>query len=351
MNRTSKELLAAIAGVCIGLATLAVVVLVLRGSGDSEPAPAPPVAPSTTSTREETPPPAEPAATTDSIPVGRSPNAVAAGFDSIWVLRDGRRIVRIDQTSGRVVARVGVGERVGGVRPCGITTGAGGVWATTTNGNLARANPDTNRLAGLIEIGDAACVATGAGAVWVTSPTRGILSRVDPETNDVAAEISVGSFPQGVATGAGSVWVASSDPPAGANGSVSRIAPESNEVMATIPVASLPEYLVAAAGSVWVTGNDGTVRRIDPETNELTVPPVRVAAGGRTTLAVGGGWIWATTIQGAGSPGAVVRVDPKTRQVGDTTVTVGESPLGMAFAGGALWVANYNDGTVTRLRP
>jgi hypothetical protein len=27
------------------------------------------------------------------------------------------------------------------------------------------------------------------------------------------------------------------------------------------------------------------------------------------------------------------------------------SPLGMAFGGGALWITNYDDGTVTRFEP
>jgi virginiamycin B lyase len=289
---------------------------------------------------------------TRTIEVGGFPNAVAVGAGSVWVVRDGRRLLRIDPQTSSVVARIGAGDELGSERPCGVATGQGSVWATTVSGAVARISPRTNRLSRLIPVDDAACVAVARSGIWVTSPNRGLVTRIDPATNEIAAEIDVGAFPQGVAVGFGGVWVASSDPPSGANGSVSRIDPRTNQVVLAIPVPSLPEYLAVGEGGIWVSGDDGTVRLIEPATNELVDPPARVAESGRTSVAVGGGSVWATVLeQGSGAPGSVRQIDPDTSQVTGDPVPVGEAPLGLAFGLGALWTANYDDGTVTAYVP
>ena len=102
------------------------------------------------------------------------------------------------------------------------------------------------------------------------------------------------------------------------------------------------------AGGVWATSNNGTVAEIDPGTNQL-VSTIRIGEGGRTTLAVGGGSVWASEIVASGESAPVVRVDPETAQVAETVLDSVGSPLGMAFGAGALWIANYDDGTVTRV--
>lgn len=356
MSRQTKAAIAAIAGALIGIATLAGVVLALRGSdgGSSPPGPAGSSTglADTGSTGALTPTEETPASRTRTIDVGGFPNAVAVGAGSVWVVRDGRRLLRLDPETSSVVARIGAGDELGSERPCSVATGQGAVWVTTVSGSVARISPRTNRLSRLIPVDDAACVAVARSGVWVTSPNRGVISRIDPATNEVVAEITVGAFPQGVAVGFGSVWVASSDPPNGVNGSVSRIDPRTNQVAFAIPLSNLPEYLAVGEGAVWASGNDGTVRLIEPSTNQVIDPPARIADGGRTSLAVGGGSVWATVIeQGSGSPGSVFRIDPDTSDVAGAPIPVGEAPLGLAYGAGALWVTNYDDGTVTAYTP
>jgi DNA-binding beta-propeller fold protein YncE len=181
----------------------------------------------------------------------------------------------------------------------------------------------------------------------VTSPNRGVLTRIDPQTNEIVAEIEIGGFPQGVATGFGSVWVASSDPPDGVEGAVSRVDPETNVVVLTIPLDNLPEYVATGEDGVWVTANDGTVRLIEPSTDQLIEPPARVADGGQTSIAVGGGFVWATAITGSELVGSVSQIDPDTSEVIGEPITAGVSPFGLAFGDDALWIANAGDGTVT----
>jgi len=264
---------------------------------------------------------------------------------------DGRRVTKIDLDTAAIVGRIGAGDDLGSERPCGIAVGLDTVWITTVSGQVARINPQTNHLTRLIHTEDAACVAVGAGSVWVTSPNRGVVTRIDPETNDIVAEIPVAGFPQGIAVGFGSVWVAAGDPPEGLGGNVARIDPLTNEVVRTIPVPDVPEFLAVGAGSVWITSDRGTIREVDPGTNQLLGTEIRIADGGRTTVAVGGGAVWAAVIQGPDTVGAVVRIDPESAQIDGDPIPVGESPVGMAFGGGSLWVANYNDGTVSALSP
>ena len=146
------------------------------------------------------------------------------------------------------------------------------------------------------------------------------------------------------------MWVAAADPPDGANGGVSRIDPRSNEVVRTILVPNLPEFLATGNGMVWATSNNGTVAEIDPRTNQL-VSSIRITEGGRTTIAVGGDTVWASEIVETGESAPIISINPEDGQVRGPALEAVPSPLGMAFGAGALWITNYDDGTVTRFRP
>lgn len=353
MSRQTAVALAAVAGLLAGLGTLAGVVLALRDEDDGG---ASSIEATDTGfidtgltgevviTEEPEPEPFE------TIAVGGFPNAVAVGARGVWVVRDGRRLIRIDPSTYEVVARIGAGDELGSERPCGVAVGEDAVWVATLSGNVARISPSTNRVSRLIDTDEAACVAAGAGGIWVTLPNAGAVVRIDPLTYELVAEIPLEGFPQGIAIGFGSVWVATADPPDGANGGISRIDPRTNEVVRTILVPNLPEFVVAGAGAVWATSNNGTIAEVDPRTNQL-VSTIRVTEGGRTTVAVGGAAVWASEITGPGEDAVVVRIDPETAEIQGEPIVAGQSPLGMAFGAKALWVANYDDGTVTRYQP
>ena len=250
VSRQSKVALAGTLGALIGLAALALAVWILSradtgsdgGTAETD------TGVVDTGEVETTPAPPPPEERTRTIEVGGFPNAVAVGQGSVWVVRDGRRVLRIDPGSGEVVARLGAGDDLGSERACGIAVGEGAIWVTTISGQVARLNPETNRLARLIAVEDAACVAVGARGVWVTSPNLGVVTRIDPATNEVVAEIDVDGFPEGIVTRFGSVWVANSAPPDGTGGSVLRINPGTEAVGRTIEIPSGPQYLAAGAG-------------------------------------------------------------------------------------------------------
>jgi DNA-binding beta-propeller fold protein YncE len=354
MSRQSKAALAAVLGLLIGVGALVGVVLALRDSDGTVADDTLPLTTDlveTTESVETTTVEEPPVQQTRTIEVGGFPNTVAVGEGGVWVVRDGRRVIKIDPATGAVVARIGAGDELGSERPCGIAVGQGAVWVTTVSGGLARINPRTNRLSRLIEIEDAACVVAARSGIWVTSPNLGLVTRIDPDTGDVVAEIEVDGFPQGIDVGFGSVWVASADPPEGINGAVSRINPRSNGLAISIPVGELPEYVDIGEGGVWVTADDGSVKLIEPSTNQVIDPPAQISEGGRTSVTVGGGFVWATTILGPDVLGAVTQIDPNTSEPVADPIPVGENPLGLAFGEDALWVANYSDGTVTAYTP
>jgi streptogramin lyase len=47
----------------------------------------------------------------------------------------------------------------------------------------------------------------------------------------------------------------------------------------------------------------------------------------------------------------VMRIDPKTAKVVGTPLRVGQTPVGLAFGDGSLWVSNNASDNVTRIDP
>jgi streptogramin lyase len=353
VSRQTKTALAAVIGLLVGLGTLAGVVLVLRDAGSDgnpETAAADSGLVETGDTGSQPPVETIPVEETRTIEVGGFPNAVAVGEGAAWVVRDGRRVLRIDPATATVVARIGAGDDIGSDRPCDIAVGAGAVWVTTQSGAVARINPATNRVARLIPVEDAACVAVGSGGVWVTSPTRSVVTRLDPLTNETVSEIFVPS-PSGITTGFGAVWVASPESSDGSGGSVSRIDRRTNEVVDEIAIPGVAAYVAAGGRRVWVTSDDGTVLGIDPQTDEVLEPAAQIATSGPTTLTVGGGSVWAAPIGALGGDADVTRIDPGSIEIEGEPIPIGDSPLGMDFGARALWVTNYETGTVTVYSP
>ena len=98
------------------------------------------------------------------IPVGRFPDAVAVGFDSVWVVH------KEDDTVRRI-------------------------------------DPVTGRTRGVIAVGRMPFdVAVDQRSVWVTNECDGTLSRIDPATNRVVATIELGYHPQGLAVDGDFAW-------------------------------------------------------------------------------------------------------------------------------------------------
>ncbi|CUR54046.1 exported hypothetical protein [metagenome] len=115
-----------------------------------------------------------------------------------------------------------------------------------------------------------------------------------------------------------------------------------------IPVGEAPLRLVATPAGVWVSViGDGTLVRIDPATGKVDLrrrlPPNGSEPEG---LAYDGRRLW--VVDQAGD--RVVAMDPATGRV-TAKVAVGSEPRLVSSGPSAVWVSNYGDGSVTRVRP
>ena len=234
--------------------------------------------------------------------------------------------------------------------PSSLAVGEGAVWVLgLEDSTLSRIDPETKRVVKRFRLRHAPTdIAAGAGAVWVKGDGR--LARIDPDTGEATRTVKLPDtgdypgdlpfqnwgFPQ-VAVGAGAVWAINDDR------TVSRIDPDSGRRVATIVV----DAATVAAGreGVWFISGDDTraVTRIDPSTNRVG-QTIRAGAQNLSGVAVGAGHVWAT----AEADGVVWRIDPG-RPPLLRTFEVGVGARFLSFGAGAIWTANYIDGTVSHI--
>lgn len=279
-----------------------------------------------------------------------------------------------------------------------IVTGYGGVWASTATA-IIRIDPLTNKAQATIPvegIGDAGKLAAGEGAIWVTHDVSKV-SRIDPATNQVVATMDVGPGVRGIATGGGRVWVTREPQPDEIDGYLVQIDPGTNTVVGKpTPVGVGPGPVVYGGGAVWVTltSESGTLVKVDPDSMTVTARIDGVRGGAwyvagkiwaptaqsvlaldpvtgsvvdasplplSSEVAFGSGAVWVLTMSGATNsdiyipdpsrPGTVVEVNPADGKPVGLPVPVGDSPSYMAAGEGAVWVAQYDSGTITRIDP
>jgi virginiamycin B lyase len=238
---------------------------------------------------------------------------VAAGQGAVWVsVLPDNTVLRVDPGTNSVTATIPVGAQ-----PDGVATSPGAVWVANHGDpgvsgapSVSRIDPATNSVVATISVGpksaccnDHMAVTTGAGAVWVTIPNRGVVVRIDPKTNKVVATIKVSkgsSQPCGfVAVSEAAVWVAG----AHCGGTVTRIDPRTNEPEGTVTGLSAPIGLGLAFGFVWVSDLDAkAIARIDVRTRRVVG---RLPVGGfPVRLSVGLGSVWVRD-----DTGRVLRID------------------------------------------
>jgi DNA-binding beta-propeller fold protein YncE len=152
-----------------------------------------------------------------------------------------------------------------------------------------------------------------------------------------------------VALGAGAVWAASGD-------RLLKIDPATGTIVAGLHG---PDYhglvdVAFGAGAVWIGDLLQVVVRIAPKTATPTGEPVRTLYP--STLAVGYGSVWEAGVTDLiGRHPALVRINPQTLRV-TQTIPLGKSrqpegTLGLAAGAGAVWLADYDRGTLLRIDP
>jgi streptogramin lyase len=283
----------------------------------------------------------------------KQPLGVATEKGVVWVTEyEAGNLVRIDPGASRITASIHVALHASHLVIHGgfawvIDDQASALISVDTRSNQVRSFPLRPR-----PQDRPVAVAAGEGSVWVVLantyeyaldrrnnlPTS--LVRIDPASGEVLDTISLPGAAAGVAVGGGSVWVASRlDPPV-----VYRIDPKTKRVAATIDAGHPASgAIIYEEPYLWAASQDGYLTRIDSRTNRATA--FEVGSPEWPALVSDGQSIWIS----APLDNLVARFDPAAGAISRTVHTGGSHPQGFALLGNDIWVANYGDGTVTKL--
>jgi hypothetical protein len=104
------------------------------------------------------------------------------------------------------------------------------------------------------------------------------------------------------------------------------------------------DHIVQAGNALWaLESRPGRLWRLDLSTLAPAYPAIGLSHGLALGLAVGDGYLWATSADA----GEVFRIDPATRS--KTRIHVGGFPVGIVVANRSVWFADRSSGTVVRL--
>jgi hypothetical protein len=285
------------------------------------------------------------------IPVPAFPSTVAVGGGSVWVLGGGR-LVRINQSTDKVIARISLGVRVGSERTCDLAVAGGLVWTIGTvnarRSRVVRVDARTGRVLGSTQLPSAACVAATAQGAWVTLPEARALVRLDRHGHALK-RLATHAYCDAIVAGHGAVWAACPEETAGAaiglhTGTILRVTARGKISVVAHDV--LAGALAAGAAGVFASGvghNSGATVRVDSS------GAARFLSSGQ--LAVGQSMLWVADWRGAGLPGFVQERNARTGHI-LRTFHAGTSPFGIALGAGAVWVSDYTQpGSVIRIVP
>ena len=253
----------------------------------------------------------------------------------------------IDPHRDRVIKVIPIGGT-----PRGVTVGADSVWtANAGEATVSQIDPKELRVVNTVGLGLAATdLVEARGVVWVATGSDNNIVRIDARSGGEVAraklsqDLSASAY--AVAAGADGVWV-------GSGSDLFKIDLSSRELVDRWHYRHGINDVAVSGGSVWIASSAETVASVSATTLRLTgEASIGVIP---TALAIGGGSIWVAAPSPHGPHAAVWRFDPITARVTQTTrlgKVVGYPPtLDIAFGEGAVWVASYDAGTVTRLDP
>ena len=277
------------------------------------------------------------------IEVGDEPDIVVASRNAVWVLNDGDRTVSRVDTRTYDVLTVG-----GGLAPCGMAADpSGDLWVASCTGKdvapkttILRLDAGTGDVkqslpVAAARIGTFRALAYGGGAVWIGNPDPESIApqsvtRVDVRRPTRRRVFRVGRLPAAMTYAGPTVWVANLRDP-----SISRVWP-TGQVQTIRFLGDAPASIAIDQNLAWVGDfEQSALWRFD--VNEFVhdgkvVLPVQRPSG-VVGVAAGAGGVWAT----APEDGTLWRIDPETNRA--TPIRLGYRPAGVAVAQESVWVA------------
>jgi streptogramin lyase len=113
-------------------------------------------------------------------------------------------------------------------------------------------------------------------------------------------------------------------------------------VSAPVAIGKPPLKIAAGSEKIWVLSEpEGTLTRIDAETDRIIGPPIDLGKG-VAAVAVGGGSVWVTDKR----TGELLRIDDESGRV-TQRIDVGGHPGPLVYGGGRVWVADTDGAGIT----
>lgn len=277
------------------------------------------------------------------IVTGGGPDWMATGAGAMWIANiSSKEVDRIDASSSKIAARI----KVNGVPCSGAAFGFSSVWiplcANDKGTSLVRIDAARNRVVATLPIAPANSeggITVSPGAVWMATGDKE-LSRIDPATGTVRQRVAVAPGSQNPVYAAGIVWITSK-----ASNVLTAVDASSGHPVATIPLPGGPHFIAAGGGAIWTIGQgDGIVTRIDIKKRRVAARIYAKIAGFGGDVTYGAGSVWTTLV---GVP--LTKIDASNNSL--VTQWMGRGGDAIHFEYGTVWLANYNDHLVWRIKP
>ncbi len=277
-----------------------------------------------------------------SIPATPFADWVTATEGGVWVANVDEGLVRY-AADGTVTARASTP----GTIDLAMEQGFGSLWAGADSGpdagELVRvdlAAPDSVERIPVPPLAEESSIAVTEDAVWLLSGDRELV-KVDPVTNAPATPVPAPDGAFALRGGFGSLWVTLGGPLA----QVARLDPATAELITSIAVGPGAAFLAIGADAVWVMNQaDGSVSRVDPDTNSVTATVVGLGTIQGGDIAASEDAVWVRTTQDL-----AVEIDPVTeesvRRIGPPQ---GSGSIAIA-PDGAVWISAHDVNLVHRI--
>ena len=273
-----------------------------------------------------------------------APVAVTTTLGGIWVVVETNdsqaRLRRLDPSTGRVRFSAVIGRQG---PDFGAAAAANGIVFAAAGGHIIRVAPATRSGTARFDrarvAGEAAAIAIGFRSVWVASigQQRNWITRLNATTLAVEARIPLTVQPVALRAAFGAVWLATTE-------SLQKINPATDRLKPTTVLTNNPIGLVLFDGRLWLYQLDDVMTAVaGPRSSGVQLPlPFRPSA-----VAITPTRIW-TTDNCACMRGTIALLDTHTHRV-VTERKIGETPVALATTGTAVYVATFNDGTLSRV--
>ena len=192
---------------------------------------------------------------------------LATGAGSVWVATGAfGEVVRIDPELGAIADRIPLGNPKDAIVPAvpSIAVGGDRVWAGALSG-LVRLDPTSGDVVAQVDLGLSAAlqIAARSGAVWATMVSSRA-KRVEAASAKETAEFYAGNFVFAIASGPDAVWIG------GGDGQLWKVDPVTGTEILSARVEGYPTSIAVAPGAVWVAvAGPGALLRIDPQNGEV----------------------------------------------------------------------------------